>query len=166
LSAVAHQRIRMMCYSHIGCFGTTLEGPDWLAEIWPTDLPLNLWPTFCGPSSGIGDVLVPDRIYGAHIAPACFIHDIEFSITPKKILPFILVNLRFRRNLLRLVALQLKGEKVYPLAVLRCHTYTAAVMYPGWRYFMPTPTPRWQDNPTVKEKLQRLAYADMGVPHG
>jgi len=52
-------------------YGAQMEVADFLEHLMPDepDLPLNMWPTFCGAGDGIGDRLVPDIIGGICISP-------------------------------------------------------------------------------------------------
>ena len=150
--------------------GALLEAPAFLAEknhragpLWPFDLPLAAWPTYCGAGDGLGDWLVSDTICGVRVCPACFIHDIEWAIARRSYRGFQDANNRLLRNLNALTAAHhLAGVKAAE-ARTRAGLYWAVVSGPfGWLNFEPT----GQDpdtNPVVKAKLQRLARAKLGV---
>lgn len=142
-------------YTTIDYRGATLEAPDWLAPLWPHDLHMDNWPSFCGAGEGVGDWLVPESLYGACISPACFIHDIDFACNPRTRSAFQSANNRFARNIEALVAVQLTGAQRY-FATAGAVRYWFFVTMFGWKHFNPEGINPWQ-NKTVREKLNRLA---------
>lgn len=145
----------MTGYTTINYLGATLELPDWLEPLWP-DLPIEKFPTFCG-AGGIGDIFVPDTLYGANISPACFIHDIDFACSPRTWAAFRSHNNRLARNAKSLVDAQLTGTK-RALATAGVARYWFACMAFGWIHFRPEGVNPWS-NKTVRDRLNRLAKA-------
>lgn len=145
----------MTGYTTIDCLNATLEVPDWLVPLWP-EIPLDSWPTFCG-AGGIGDIFVPDTLYGANISPACFIHDIDFACSVHSWGAFVAHNSRLAKNAKALVDVQLTGTK-RALATAGVARYWCACMLFGWVHFHPEGVNPWS-NKTVREKLNRLAKA-------
>ena len=66
------------------------------------DVSLDEFPAFCGAGSGFGEKVVPDSLLGIRMAPACFFHDICFSIG-ESWADFHYANGAFRHNLLALI---------------------------------------------------------------
>lgn len=153
-----------MKYTKIQAYGAILEMPGWLAHMWPYDLPLDKWPTFCGAGRGLGDWLVPDSIYDAQIAPACFVHDIDWIVSPDSYRGFQAANNRFFCNLWALCRAQLPYNKL-PLALLGCLRYWSVVSTVGMKAFNPSyvldtyPA----DNKEIRAKLHRLAMARLNT---
>jgi hypothetical protein len=137
--------------------GIGIEIPTFLNKYFPLEKPLDEWPTFCGPGGWIGDWLVPDKINGAYIAPACFIHDCERSVGPKTWESFSDGNNRMLKNTQALVNAQLDGRDRL-IANSRCSIYHYAVASTvGWWCYKP----EWDsDDPNInldlREKLLRL----------
>lgn len=142
--------------------GAILEVPDFLVDLWPHELPLSDWPTYCGAGDGLGDRIVPDSIWGARVCPACFIHDIDWAIADGSYRAFQAANNRFKRNLVALTDAQLYSQ-VRIAAKIRCNTYWLVVSSPvGWRNYEPSGSDPYT-NPVVKDKLFRLARAKLRI---
>lgn len=143
--------------------GAALEISAFLGPLWPFDMLLDDWPTFCGAGQGFGDWLVPDTIYGVRVAPACLQHDVEWAIADGSYKAFMTANCRFRRNLGAMVKIQLTGWR-RSLAVARCNTYFLVVSSPiGWANFDPGSTDPYK-NEAVRAKIKRLSQAALGIP--
>lgn len=140
-----------------------VNGPEWLSEVWPADMPLRNWPTFCGAGDGIGDFVVPDRVRTAIVAPACFIHDIEWATGDiKNPYDFVMSNVHFYFNLRAMCSGQLTGTKLR-IALHLCGVYALVVTSPiGWRNYEPCGKD-WKTNVIVKDRLKRLARAHLGL---
>lgn len=147
----------MNTYATIDYLGATLEVPDWLVPLWPHDLPVTAWPSFCGAGCGIGDMLVSESLYGAIISPACLVHDIDFACNTRTRAAFQAANNRFARNIESLVSAQLTGARKY-FATAGAVRYWFFVTMFGWKHFDPESNNPWS-NKTVREKLNRLAKA-------
>lgn len=148
-------------YNTLEYLGATLEMPSWLMPLWPVDMPLAEWPTFCG-AGGIGDILVPDDIIGVHISPACFIHDIDFATLPREWWPFQQANNRLYSNIVALVESQITDAVKLKKAKRSAMRYWIGVSVFGWRHFTPESGNPWQ-NSTVRDRLNRLAKARYGI---
>lgn len=145
----------------INCHGAMLEVCAFLRPLWPFDLPLDKWPTFCGAGDGIGDIIVPDSLHGCHIAPACFQHDIEFSVCPNTRAAFLAANWRFYRNLRALCVVQTSGIRRIRVEI-DCLIYYAAVSTAGRKFFKASAIEKTVcvdplKHPVVFSKLHRLA---------
>ena len=138
--------------------GIGIEIPTYLDKYFPLDKPLNDWPTYCGPGKWL-DWLVPDKINGAYINPACFIHDCERSIGPKTWERFSAGNNRMLKNTQSLVNAQLTGRDRL-VANSRCSIYHYAIASTvGWWCYKPffnSEDPL--ENLALREKLMRLGY--------
>ena len=130
-------------------------------DLWPFDMPIDSWPTYCGAGEGLGDYIVPDHILGVCIAPACFQHDIEYAVNNRNWLAFVAANRRLRGNIIQLTDAHLSGVEKYEAWVI-AEDYFAAVMAFGWPNFTPDATlDTWQQSKIVKEKLHRLAMHNL-----
>lgn len=137
--------------------------PEWLTHLLPDEdeLPLGAWPTFCGAGDGVGDKIVRDKICGVIISPVCFVHDIGWAIA-KDATDFVKENWRFRHNLIAWVIPFLPLWRK-PLGYAACYLYWAGVAVLGQYHFNPTECGDWAENPVVRQKLQRLARAKLGI---
>lgn len=151
----------------IDYLGAQLRVPDFLVDLWPHEMEWKQWPTFCGAGDGLGDWIVPDRVRGAILAPACFIHDVEWAIAGDRgVYAFLMANLHLTINNRQCVSVQIPNtEKVRKrMALHLCNLYGAMVCTPfGWRNFHPCGTVAWEKNLTVQDKLRRLARANLGL---
>lgn len=120
--------------------GAVLEIPDFLAPIWPHDIPLDAWPTFCGAGQGLGDMLVKDRRCGVWTAPVCFIHDVEWTVGEASWLFAVESNLRLYRNI-RALMLANYDQRRYSTARVEREAVKVlfGVTYGIFRHFEPTP---------------------------
>jgi len=85
----------------------------------------------CGPG-GIGDILVPDRIYGLDVSDACRIHDWYYRFHPSNSPDGRLeADSIFKNNLLRIVKAKSKNKIIRWLRVRRCRTYYSLVRFGG-----------------------------------
>ena len=157
-----------MKFSKVNFFSATLTVPDWFAPLFPLDLPVDKWPSYCGAGSGFGDAIVPEYIRGVCLSPACLIHDIEWSTCDRTFKAFIASNLRFYGNCLALVRASGKPRLKQALSALRCTLYFASVSTVGVYFFLAgedygelSKDPI--ENPIVIEKLRRLSRAKLGI---
>jgi len=77
----------------------------------------------CGPG-GIGDVLVPDTMWGLDVSEACRIHDFEFRFCKDRSKKaFKAANKRLLQN--GLIIVKLKSNRWYfkRMRIIRCYTY-------------------------------------------
>ena len=152
-----------MSLKYIEYAGAGLEIPSFLVPLWPYNMPLHSWPSYCGVGNGLGDWIVPEKMRGAIVSPACFVHDIMWAIADGSWWQFQFTNNIFRRNCEALVFAQLQGWDCL-MANIRCELYWIAVSSPiGWSNHNPAgPDP--YKNPVVREKLNRLARRHLGIP--
>lgn len=84
----------------------------------------------CGPGGGIGDMLVPDRMWGLKVTAACKIHDWCFAGWNDK-LGFELANDIFKNNLLRIIHQKKSCKFLKFLRKRRAIKYYGAVQFFG-----------------------------------
>lgn len=153
-------------YINYTYLGATLEIPEFLLHLWPDDLALESWPTYCGAGGGIGDWIVSDHICGVYVSPCCFVHDLDFSLLDNTWADFFAANMRFYTNLRALVYALADREKYSNWRIeMGCLKFFVGVMTFGWRHFKRSANPVGNplDNATAKDKLHRLALATLGV---
>lgn len=96
----------------------------------------NLRPTACGAGKGIGDAIIPDKIWGLDITEACRIHDFMYSQgrTEEDRLEADRVLLN---NILRLIEADLKASSIpfWRAAVASARRYRAMTYYNAVRDF-------------------------------
>lgn len=161
----------MIEFAKIRYLGATLISPTFLVPLWPYQMPIEKWPTFCGAGEGFGDNIVPDHIHGVQMAPACFLHDIEWAVTANTLGAFMTANYHFLRNCLALIGASDLSWCRKQLARVRCLGYFSAVSTIGAICFKADPEDLVEvedlyTHPVVKAKLHRLAMADLGVGAG
>lgn len=151
---------------YVGC---NIEVPEFLAPLWPYELPIDKWPTFCGAGDGWGDRAVPDSICGVRIACICYEHDISWAITDGSFSEFMKSNLRLYCNARSLVLPRVKWWQRW-WAESKCFFYFSGTCVLGHKVFLHQVSDSKYyednfDNPAVKEKLHRLAMATLDYPH-
>jgi hypothetical protein len=149
--------------------GAELSVPEFLVDLWPHDLAIEDWPTFCGAGDGPGDWIVPDKARGVYFTPACFIHDIDWALAPSRLAhSFVISNYYFWCNLRALTKIQTRESTTRQKMLLHLNNlYAAVVTTPlGWRNFHPLCEPDWTKNSEVKGKLNKLAMASLEVLGG
>lgn len=136
--------------------GIKLEVPYFMQYYWPHTLRIENFPTYCGAGDGIGDALVPDKIYGMRVSPACLIHDLDWAISKGTYAAFCRDNARFLRNLLAII--KVNKDKFTVLRYLGCYRYYFAVQIIGWRHYNPVEYNHRDpmSTPVIKEKLSKL----------
>ena len=154
-----------MNFIKIACYGAALTVPEFLAPLWPHDLPLDKWPTFLGAGQGWGDDIVPDTIHGVYLNPAGLCHDVEWACSEKNLSAFMGANGRFFLNCVALILASDLSTWAKIGALLRAGAlYLTAVCTMGVLFFSWFSKNRNEDvdpfqNPTVKDRLHRLATA-------
>jgi len=146
--------------------GADLSVPEFLVDLWPYDMPLNKFPTFCGAGDGLGDSIVPDKVRGVILTPACFVHDIDWALSSSRsVYHFVMSNVYFLFNNRAMAHAQLKeGTTKYKIVMHLCNFYAVVVTSPiGWKNYTPEGTDIWDINLVVKSKLKRLAEAHLGI---
>ena len=92
------------------------------------------WDSFgCGPG-GIGDWLVPDRMWGLLIVEACRIHDWYYRFSEDRSKEaWRVANKLMLLNTLKIVRAKTKRTWLRKLRTVRCYTYYVFVSSPfGW----------------------------------
>jgi len=87
----------------------------------------------CGPG-GLGDLLIPDRVYGLNIKPACKIHDWMYTIYNDEV-GFDLANQIFLDNMIRINNAATKSRLLKYLRSRRILKYYRAVRNFGRLFF-------------------------------
>ena len=145
--------------------GTTLLVPDWLEPLWPYELPLDKWPSFCGAGEGFGDKIVPEFIRTTCVSPACFIHDVDWAVSPDTFKEFLSSNWRFFKNCASLIynSSGLTYIQKFLSATSAIVLWFGAVTTVGALCFDPLGDSFKDpfDNPVVKEKLHKLSLANI-----
>lgn len=96
----------------------------------PLDFPYNdfdVFPSYCGAGQGLGDIIVPEKIFGLKISPACFVHDVMFEISEATWEDFHTSNSVFIHNLLAIVKHRSKNWILEHIRNYRVVTYYNAV---------------------------------------
>lgn len=94
--------------------------------------------SYCGAGSGIGDLLVPETIYGVRVTPACFVHDKMFEQGLPSMVDFLVCNSVFITNLIALVSGQSYKSRfnlLWHLRLYRTVTYFNSVDTIGRRIY-------------------------------
>jgi len=143
--------------------GVEYAMPDWLPPLLPDEdeLPLAAMPTFCGAGDGFGDAIVRDKICGIWVKIPCLIHDVGWATSKEEGEYFVKENWRFRYNLHSAVVPNVPWYRK-PRALATVYLYWLAVATIGQNHFEPCGE-NWADNPVVRDKLQRLARACIGI---
>jgi len=151
----------------VKCGNARLTAPKWVERLWPSDMEPSEWPTFCGAGDGIGDALVPDKIRGVRISPACFIHDIGWATSKETVSSFLAENWYLAWNIRALIVASELAWWKRELAVIRAWAiYFVAVSTIGMFAFDPLKTTDEEyplDNAIVRARLRRLANARIGI---
>lgn len=155
-----------MKYVDVVCNGASITVPDWLAPLMPREISYDHMPSFCGAGSALGDAIVPEHIHGVCLSLECFVHDCEWATIPDTIRHFLGSNYRFARNCrARILVSGLPWWKK-EMAVVRAYAlWFGAVSTIGALCFDPLGSSFGDplDNPVVREKLHRLALANLGI---
>ena len=138
-----------------------LQVPTWLVPLWPMQRRMDQWLSFCGPSNGVGDEMVPDDYPDFHFACLCFIHDIDYATGPDTDQFFHEANRRLRGNMeaaVRAVVYEMhpfEREMKKIAGFLLADAYFEAVEIAGHDFFRPDPPGPPLTQPTVIKKLKR-----------
>jgi len=116
-----------------------IEGHNFIvpAEItgfWP-GMPLSELPHSCGAGHGIGDLIVPEKIFGIRVTPACSIHDLSWEYAEATWADFHQSNSMFFHNLLELVRVQSANVFMRKIRYGMAVNYYLAVDTVGARIF-------------------------------
>lgn len=85
----------------------------------------------CGPG-GLGDILVPDTIYGLSVNSCCAIHDWYYRYFPGNTeMDRELADRIFKNNMIRLVTAKTKWSWLRRLRLRRVKTYYSMVRFAG-----------------------------------
>lgn len=82
--------------------GIKLVMPTQLKDTWP-DILLKDFKSYCGAGSGIGDLIVPERIFGLKVSHVCYIHDTMFDLSEATWGDFHYSNSIFLHNLIETI---------------------------------------------------------------
>lgn len=105
--------------------------------------------SFCGAGSGIGDIIVPESIFGIKVSPVCYIHDIMWQMAEPSWRDFHHSNSVMLHNLLTVVHDKSANRFMEHLRNYRVVTFYNAVDTIGEPIF-------WASK---KHQEDRMAYA-------
>lgn len=94
--------------------------------------PPNEIPDCCGAGQGLGEALIPEKIWGLRISPACHIHDYSWEVADRE--EFTFTNFLFLANLLILIW-HGSGMAMYWVRSYRALTYFNSVQTVGKSVF-------------------------------
>jgi len=98
-----------------------------LACMNPLLINIDDYESYCGAGKGFGDTIIPDKIWGAKVSPACWAHDFEWAQCPATWDAYHAANSRFLHNLQALVVAQSCNWLTRNLRLLGCQSYYRAV---------------------------------------
>ncbi len=98
----------------------------------PTDITLpgsfvKLFPACCGAGDGIGNLIVPETIWGVPISPACFVHDKMWGKAAPTWEAFHHSNSVFLTNIIAHIQKQSSSKFLEHIRMYRAVTYYNAV---------------------------------------
>jgi len=93
------------------------------------------FPSRCGAGQGLGDAIVPEKILGLLISPACSIHDDDFGMAEPTWEAFHACNYRFLYNINSIIKYRSKSVVLKHLRMYRAVTYFNAVDTLGAKCF-------------------------------
>lgn len=88
---------------------------------------LAAFPDCCGAGRGLGQIMVPETIWGLRISPACYVHDDDWDIAPPTWEAFRAANSRFLENINSLINHSSRLALLRMLRRYRAATYYSAV---------------------------------------
>ena len=91
--------------------------------------------SYCGAGKGLGDIIVPETIWGLRISPACFVHDFMWADANPTWEEFHASNAIFLRNIISLIMGQSKSSILKYFRMYRAVTYYNAVDHIGQNIF-------------------------------
>ena len=140
--------------------GIRLHMPKLVADNWPILL-LDEFPNFCGAGTGLGEVAVPDTMYGVSVRHVCFIHDCMFNLmSPDKDNWHYANDIMLMNNLATIRVMS--NTFMRPFRSFRALNYYGAVESGfGWKAFT---NRRWIENydPYQDSELAKV-FAKVGV---
>ena len=82
-----------------------IENVPLLVPYGSRDLPdtLESFPDACGPGQGIGELVVPEKLLGLRVTPACWIHDLSWSVARPFYDDYVQSNSVFLANMVSLI---------------------------------------------------------------
>ncbi len=93
------------------------------------------FPDSCGPGRGLGEILVPDSIFGLKISPACWIHDRSWVLAAPTWNDFHQTNYMLERNMQSIIIGRSKFTFLKYARLYRPVTYFIAVDTIGIEHF-------------------------------
>lgn len=86
---------------------------------------------YCGAGKGLGNIMVPETIYGLKVSPACFIHDKMFEWSEPSWKAFHYSNNVFHLNIRNIIRYRSANWFMRSIRYYRAVTYFNAVDGPG-----------------------------------
>lgn len=93
------------------------------------------YPAFCGAGKGAGLWLVPEKMWGLIVSPACHNHDDMWDKAKRNYFAFIITNIIFLFNILMLIIVSDSNKFVNFLRFNRAFMYFTAVCTLGYPIF-------------------------------
>jgi len=109
--------------------GTQLLIPDSLTEL-PFSK-LDACPDCCGAGRGLGEKLIPEKVFGLRISAACWIHDRDWELAEPTWDAFHAANGRLLHNMVQIITIKSSNMFIRTLRIYRPSTYFAAVSTAG-----------------------------------
>ncbi len=91
--------------------------------------------SYCGAGEGIGDLIVPEKLFGLKISPACFVHDNMWDNAEPTWKYFHFSNSIFLSNMIAIIETQSSSSILKHMRMYRAVTYFNAVDTIGNRIF-------------------------------
>ncbi len=113
-------------------FGITYLTPDNFEFL---DKDIDMYPSFCGAGSGIGDKVVPETIGGMRCSHICHAHDESWDDANDTLNGFVLSNAIFGFNLMVYLASGKGNWFKKSWRMFKGSLYVAAVSTIGWKIF-------------------------------
>jgi len=141
----------------IKVYGAVLDIPDFLEPFWPYDLELIDFPTFCGAGQGLGDKLIKDIRCEVNTAPACLVHDVEWTLCDKSYFDAIMSNVRLYKNTRSLLLANYNKDK-YSQKEVEWESFKVfvGVTWGIFFHFKPTPEKCGNNRPWGHRHFRKL----------
>jgi len=96
---------------------------------------LSDFPDSCGAGRGIGQIIVPETMFGLRVSAACYTHDLSWEYAEKTWADFHQTNSMFLRNMLSIIEAKSRSTVLRVLRNYRAMTYYNSVDTAGAVHF-------------------------------
>jgi len=114
------------------------------------------FPDSCGPGRGLGEILIPETVFGLRVSPACWIHDRSWDLAEPTWNAFHQTNNMLERNMRSIILVKSKYAILKYLRLYRPTTYFIAVDTAGSEHF-------WR---LKRQQIQAGAWPEYTLPSG